>query len=468
MSTSISPSFTAGGLASGLDTNSIIDGLVKLEQQPITLLQDQQTGMKAQVSTLGILASRLSALETAAKALRDGGVLGVKATSTNAALAVAPGAGAVAGSYTVQVTSLATTAKMRSVGLADGSTLRAGSLTLKVDGVDYSSAEDGSAAITWRDGASLDEVAARIRASGAPVTATVLFDGRMRYLSVTKRDSGYVADGSQPSDGADKALAVSDDLGQLGMAWLKDGDGNALYPTNAEFTIDGLAFTRRSNTVSDALPGTTLALKSSGGPAENVTLEDDVEATKAKLQTYVTAYNAVAQVVQGQLSPAPGTDRVGTLAGSGVLRGLQQSLQSIGGLTVPGLGTVRSLADVGLETNRDGTLSIDDETLSAAIARDATAVNDLFSKASGGIAAAVSKVVDTYVDPVDGLLVQAQTSLNGTIKRMDDQVDQMNSRVDAYRASLTAQFAAMERIVSQYKSIGSFLTMQSQQQQNGK
>ena len=55
-------SITFGGLASGLDTNSIIDSLVQLQSAPIAALQKRQGGVKSQVSLLGDLASKLAAL----------------------------------------------------------------------------------------------------------------------------------------------------------------------------------------------------------------------------------------------------------------------------------------------------------------------------------------------------------------------------------------------------------------------
>ena len=67
--------FRAGGLASGLDTNTIVDELVKLQRRPIDLLKQKQSGLKVQVSTLGDLLSKLNALDTAAKALSETGTL---------------------------------------------------------------------------------------------------------------------------------------------------------------------------------------------------------------------------------------------------------------------------------------------------------------------------------------------------------------------------------------------------------
>ncbi|MFL5302441.1 MAG: flagellar filament capping protein FliD, partial [Anaeromyxobacteraceae bacterium] len=340
----LTPSFNAGGLASNIDTNSIVDSLVKLQQRPIDLLRGQQSALRSNVSILGDLASKLSALGDAAQALATGGVLGVKTASANTSFGAVAGSGVAAGSYAVQVDTLATAAKERSVAFAPSATVRAGALDLVVDGVHYpTKAADGTPypAASWADGASLADVATAIRASGAPVNATVLFDGANSYLSVTRRDTGFAgADATKGLVIAESATGIS---GQpLGLAPLKDGSGQDILPTNATFRVDGLSFTRASNVVADAIPGATLTLKSAGGAAEGLTFENDVDATTKKLQTYVDAYNAVIGAVQRQLSPAADTDRASTLAGDSLVRSLQGELQALGAAQVPGLTTVQS------------------------------------------------------------------------------------------------------------------------------
>ena len=440
------PAFIAGGLASTLDTNSIIDGLVSLQQRPLTLLKSQQTGLQAQISTLGSLATRLSALGDAGRALGTSGALAVSATSSNTSFSAAPGAGAAAGSYSVQVTALATAAKWRTSAFGSTDTVKAGSLDIAVDGIHYPT--DPTKPLAWQDGASLTDVVAAIRASGAPVSAAVLFDGQSSYLSITKRDTGsgplVVTETSTGSTG--RALGVPE-LQTSGL--------------DATLTVDGLPIVSSSNVITGAIPGTTLTLKSKGLDAENLTLQNDVAGTKAKLKTYVDAYNSVIQVVQQQLSPAANTDRTASLAGSSTLRSLQQTLQAFGSQQVPGLGSIRTLADVGVKTNRDGTLSIDDAVLGSALASSPDALNSLFTTASTGIGATMGAFTDQYVKPGTGLLALAQSGLSTRAKQMDDNATQIQARLDAYRATLQSQFAAMEQIVSQLKNTGSFLTSQS-------
>jgi flagellar hook-associated protein 2 len=439
------PTFSAGGLASGLDTNSIIDKLVTLESRPITALQTAQAGLKTQISQLGSIVSKLTALKDATDGLAKDGALAVTAASTTTSFSASPGSSAVAGRYTVQVQTLARAAKVRSAGFLETDTVSSGTLQLSVAGVSYGP-------ISVAPGSSLGDLADQIRASGAPVTVAVLNDGTRSYLSVTARDTGFASG------------LIADDA--LAMSFTGNGDGvDPAFATiqqaqNATFTVDGLSFTRTSNTVADAIPGTTLSLKSQGGAAEELVLSDDPTGTQQKLQKFVDAYNDVMKLVQSQLAVTKDTDRSATLAGDAAVRDLQSQLQRLTA-TMVGSGSIRSLADLGVRTARDGTLSIDASTLQRAMATDASAVNALFSTASTGLGAVVSGLVDRETRSGDGVLTLDQKRLDDGVSSLDDQIASSQRRVDAYRQALVAQFTAMEQTVSALKASGNYLSQLS-------
>ena len=454
--------FTASGLASGMDTNSMVDQLVALESRPITLIQKQQTALKTQVSTLSTLVSRLSALQTAADDLGTNGVFATKATSTNTGFTAVPGTGAVPGRYTVSVESLAQAAKWRSTGFASTDTVSGGTLSLTVQGTAYGD-------ITIPDGAALADVAYAIRQSGAPVSAVVLNDGTQSYLSVTALDTGYPLDGA-----AADALDINftrQTVDAAGNPFTPSGKdpGFALLPgqdaKNAEVVIDGLHFSRQTNLVTDALPGTSLTLnKAARGVTEDLVLNTDTDATKARLQKFVDAYNGAMALIHSQLAVNSATDRSTSLVGVSSVRGLQAQLQSVMVAKVDGLANVRTLADLGLKTSKDdGSLSIDATRLQAALARDPSALNSLFSTAGSGITKIVDDVVDQNTRAVDGALTISTQSLNDRVTQMDTDIANMQRRVDSYRQTLLAQFTAMETIVSGFKTMGTFLTNWSNQ-----
>lgn len=452
------PIFTVGGLASGMDTQSIIDKLVQLESQPLTLLQGRQAAFQSQVSLLGDLSSKLGALQTAASALATSGALANQVTSTTSSFSAVAGSGATAGTYQVQVAALATAAKWRSGPFGAGAAVQAGTLSLTVGGAAYPPADPATGLVTpltITAGESLAQIADAIRATGAPVSATVLNDGTSDYLSITNLATGYTG------GNAASALQVAFTPGAGSTGTALDAGAYQQAATNASFSVDGLTFTRTSNTVTDALPGTTLTLEHMGGPAETLTLASDASGTQANVQRFVDAYNTVMSAVQKQLTVSASTDRSSSLAGDPTVLGLEQALESLGSSVVGGLGTVRSLADLGVRTQQDGTLTLDGTVLASAVARDPAAVNAIFSSASTGIAKRTSDLADAYTTPVTGLLSLRQSGLQDQIGSITAQEAVLQARITSYHDNLAAQFTAMENVVSQLKTVGSFLTAQS-------
>lgn len=446
---STSGSVTFGGLGSGLDTNAIIDKLVQIQSVPLTQIQNQQAATRTQISLLADLASRLSDLDAAASELRSSGVVAVQATSSNASFSAAPGPGASAGDYTVQVKSLATAAKWRSAGFGPSDTLTPGTLRITIGGKVYPPDDGTTAPITIDGTSTLQSLASAIRATGAPVSVNVLDDGTSQYLSITNLATGY--SGVQ-GDALRLTFSTPDD--PFFSAPTLDHQA-----TNAEVYVDGLKFERPSNLVSGAVPGTLLTLKAEGGGAETLSLDSDAAGTKTNLQKFVDAYNGIMSAIQKQLNVGPGTDRQQTLAGDANVRSLQKRLQAITSSIAYGQGTVHSLADLGVKTNRDGTLAIDPSALSAAMTRDPVAVDAVFAQATTGVAARLSAIATDY-SSVTGLLSTEQTSLGKKVSDMDDKAATLQSRIDTYRAQLVVQYAAMESIVSKFKGIGDFLTAQ--------
>ncbi|MER2560246.1 MAG: flagellar filament capping protein FliD, partial [Myxococcaceae bacterium] len=185
--------------------------------------------------------------------------------------------------------------------------------------------------------------------------------------------------------------------------------------------------------------------------------------TQKSLQKFVDAYNDVMKLVRKNTNIGELTDRSKTLGGDPSIRGLQSALQAMVVNQSNPTSSVRTLADVGIKTGTDGTLSIDAARLEKAIGTDAGAVNALFQTATTGMAAVTTSLVDRYNSGSSAILVARQSGLNKSIRTMDDRITNLQLRVDAYRERLVSQFAAMEQVVGTFKSIGSFLTSQENQ-----
>jgi flagellar hook-associated protein 2 len=270
--------------------------------------------------------------------------------------------------------------------------------------------------------------------------------------------------------GAALDVAFDPAVGGTGGIDLDHGTPTLLDGQNAEVWVDGLKFVRSSNTLSDVLPGTTLNLaKEAPGAPEDVVVGTDADATQKRLQTFVDAYNGVMSVIQKQLGVNKDADRTTSLVGVSSVRSLQEQLHRLLVTKVPGLVNVRTLADLGLKSSKDdGALSLDAARLQTVLSQDPAAANALFSTAGTGLAQIVTDLVDRNTLAGSGSLALSQDSLNRRVNDLDDQIANMQARVDAYRNNLIARFTAMESTISGLKTMGNALTSWANANTNSK
>jgi flagellar hook-associated protein 2 len=448
--------FRAGGLASGIDSNAIIEQLMAIEARPISILKSRQEGLRTQISTLGDINSKVSALFNAADALAKGGTLATKVDSTNTSFSAVSGSGAFAGRYELQVGTLASAARTRSAPVPNATDpLQGATLDLHVQGEDYQ--------IAIGDGTTLADVAFAIRQSGAPVTATVINDGTQNFLSIVNNETGYPL-GGPVTEGLSFTITPSPTATLTYQALALDPPTDA---SNASVIYNGITVYRTSNSISDVIPGVTLSLKSVTGTPEPLVLSNDQTATVANLQKFADAYNAVMKGLQSQLNISSGTDRDKVMAGDSSLRSLQSALQSLISRAVGDSENVRTLADIGIKSARDGSLSVDTATVAKAMTRDPGAVNSVFAHATEGVGVALKTLNTNYTKTTTGILTARKTGIQSRIDRMDDEIVAMERRLNMRREALIAQFTAMENIVSKLKSTGDFLSRQSFSIDNG-
>ena len=193
-------------------------------------------------------------------------------------------------------------------------------------------------------------------------------------------------------------------------------------------------------------------------------MSTDTTATQTNLQKFVDAYNALMTPVRRHLNVQTTDDTTKTLAGEQSVRQLQSAMQGLvsGVLTTNPL--IRTLADVGIKTGNDGTLSIDAERLGKALSTDAQAVNSLFQTATSGLSDAVKAMSDRFTNSTDGVFTSRTQSLEKQAKNLDTTIANLQLRVDGYRKRLVAQFAAMEKVVSGFKTLADYLTQQTASQ----
>ena len=226
------PIFTAGGLASGLDTNTIVDKLVALEQAPITKNTAYQAALTVQISAIGDLTSKIKALATAATSLGKG-VSANNVTTVPAGIGAVAGVGAMPGNYSITVSSVASSARARSTAFTSANdTVAGGDLKLHIQGV--------ATTITIAANSDLGSVVKQINQSGNPINAAVVSDGTHLYVSLTNRNTGKPI-GSGDTGG----LTIDSDPTGLGLTVTKNA-------TNAVVKVDDLTVESQTNDISTA------------------------------------------------------------------------------------------------------------------------------------------------------------------------------------------------------------------------
>ena len=440
------PLFQAGGLASGLDTASIVNSIITADSGAMTQAQSEQAAYQVQISTVATLTTKLQLLQTAADALATSGLAPIQANSTYADFTVS-GSATSEGNSTVKVSTLALAAKFRSGTSFSSAQTNAGltgSLQFSIDGV-----TSPSTAISL-SGRSLSGIAEAINKQVPQVTASVVSDGSKYYLSVTRNSTGYATSDADPSD----ALKVVGSDPGFSFQTIQPAQ-------NASLTVDGLSIQSQSNTITGAIPGVTLSLTGQSNVATNVTFASNSSSAATDIQNFISAYNDVVTVLNSQLRPDPSQAATNNpLAGASLLS-LESDMQGLLSKSVGGTGVVQSLSDLNVSMQDDGTLMLDQlpnqKTFAQAIAADPSGANKLFTTAKTGIAALVDSLVAKQTDPVDGALVGETSLLKSNISSLDETVSYWQTYLDNERTRLTAEFTAMEATIANLNTASNYL-----------
>jgi flagellar hook-associated protein 2 len=437
-----------GGLASGLDTKTLIDGLVGAERSSfITPLTNQKTRYQAQQGLLTTISGALSSLKSSAQALSLSTDFNKRTASVSdtTVLTATADSTAQSGVYNLAVSSLAKAKSLQSSTsyTSTTDTIGTGTLAITVGSTITSVTIDAT-------NNTLTGLKSAINDSGAGVTASIVNVGSSATPQYT-----LVIQGKKTGIANDVTVASS----LAGGSDPFSGGGTVVQAAaDAQFSVNDLALSRSSNTVSDAIPGVTLSLTKDGGASSTVTVASDTAAIKSNIKKFVDAYNAVAKIASDQFALNPTTGRQGALAGESVLRGVVSRLRSA--LTVSGTSDSgpRTLSDLGISFQRDGSLSIDDAKLSNALDSNLTAVSKLFLSAQEGIGKRIPKAVDSFIATGVGSLSTRVDGIGKAIADIDTKIASEEKRIATYQKNLTDQFSSLEKLVSGLQTQSQYLT----------
>lgn len=417
-------SITFSGLASGVDTASIVEEIIEVESAPITAAEDKIEYLETKLESHTELNDLLISFNTAVMGLNDESDLSSFDVSNNGSdyFSISTTSLADEGSYSVEVVSLATVQKdISSEGFSDvDETTLTGELQV------------GNEILKYED-VTLSEIVELLEEGDYAVSATIVDVGT---------NEGY-----RLILTADTAGEEIDIIGTGSITLDTTVDGHTVEGTKAHAVIDGVDYYSDSNTIASAIHGATITLlAASDSGADQVTLTSDVEnVISTRLEEIVTAYNEIQNYIDTIYNGDPTLAR----SMSSVQGGIKSFLSS------------NSLITLGIETDWEaGELSFNNDIFSEVYSEDPDAVTEtLFGNDdSAGIMNRLDDYLEEELDSISGFLARKTSSSEEQISRLDDSITAMQTRLDKRQETLEAQFTAMETLISSLNSQGDFLT----------
>lgn len=466
------------GIGSGLDVNSIVTQLVALEKAPLKSLAVKATSVQAQLSAFGQIQSQFSALSDIATRISDSSAWGARiaSSSNSAAATITASSAASATSFSLDVDALALQQSTSSASMAPGSAIGVGTLTFQMGswnagGAAFTAAASPSVAITTTAFDTVSTLAVKINASGAGVVASVFNDGTNERLILRSKDTGAAAGFRAQSADASLAGLVFDPQNKPGSGMAVAGIP-VQYGQDAKARINGLAVTSPTNTLSNNFAGViiTLAATTTTGygtvgevkaPATMAVREDVTPAVK-NVQDFVTAYNKLNQSLVEMTKYDAATKVAGLFQGDSSVVGLQNILRNLVGSVSLG-ATSQRLSDIGLERQRDGSLSINTNKLSTA-ANNGTSLQQLFTNNNNNSMtngfALKFRDLGKGVLATGGAVVNKARALQTELNRNSSEQTKVNDRAAMVEARLRKQYSALDAQMAGLTALNSYVAQQ--------
>lgn len=391
---------TVGGLGSGLDIEGMITKLMAIEAAPLTQLQSKQAKASTKISAWGTVKSAVAAFQTATQAMQSATAFNsLKGTSSDETVAsVTTTSQSKAGSASIAVTQLAQAGKtmlagtftagqtINTLSTASTITLQFGTIT-GASGPTATFTPDSSVTakvINIRANATLEQAVEDINKAAVGVTARTVSTPAGLKVVVESLSTGGKTDmrintGTGILNSGSNAFGVvPTSVGAVGT--------DLVHAQDAQYTIDDVPISSKTNTITDALSGSTITLKgvSAAGKKANLTVATDTSGVKTQLEAFVKAYNDLNTTLRSLsaygVSPGKGQAPVGggALSGDSTIRAIQIEMRAMFNQPVPGAPKgYSSMVDIGVTFAKDGTLSLDSSKLSTALTNNPDGVRQL-------------------------------------------------------------------------------------------
>lgn len=431
------------GIGSGLDVNGIVDRLTALERRPIVQLEAAKTRLNTQLSSYGLLQNYLGNLQSAAEVLARPALWDSHtATSSDAAVKVAALPSAVPASYSIEVSQLAASQSLSSAVFANPADLGSGTLTITRGGTSVDVVIDPTQT-------SLQAVRDQINRAGAGVTAAIVQDSSGPLLVFTGTDTGAAHAVSISVSGATGALASLSYPGSL---------TERRAAVDAVYSINNVPLSSPSNRLAGVLDGVDLTLSSVTTAPVQIDVVTDNEALTKGIKDFVAAYNEINGFLASQTRYEESSKTAGALQGDRAAVGLLNKLRAQVQLPSAASAVFGRLSDLGISMERNGSLKVDDNKLSAALANPGE-VAKAFSTATTGIGHGFKALADSMLN-TGGVLVTRSESLRESIRRNEREQERVEDRVSRVRERLLRQYTALDNTVNQLSGLNNLVTQQ--------
>jgi flagellar hook-associated protein 2 len=437
MSTS-STMFT-GSSRYATDFQSLLDRAVAIASLNLTQYNTQKTTLQSESTALSTLDTKFDAVQAVIDSLESAtGTSSYAYSISNAAIVSASlGDGALAGTYTIEVTSPGSyTNSMSKDGLtavtnpATQNISSASTFTLTVDGVETQITPASN---------TLSALVEAINDADADVQASIVNIGT--------------------SSSPDYRLTIQST--KLDAVTIQLNDGSNLLDTlaagaNATYKLNGMtsAISNDTRTITLA-PGLTVTLLSESDPgvATTITVARSATAVSNALSSFVSVYNDAVDALDAHRG-----ENGGALAGQSIVSTLWDALRGIAQYS-SGAETIGSLTDLGLTFDDKGKLSFDSTTFSSATSGNfELLLTFLGSSTESGFLKGATDVLNGLQNPTDGVLQSAIDSTEGRISNQADLIDAEQSRVDLMEQNLTAQMAAADALIAALEQQATYIT----------
>jgi flagellar hook-associated protein 2 len=420
---------TGLGLNQGLDVQSTVEALETAAEAPETPLKDEETTYENEVSAAQNINSLLGTLQTAVQALQDpeGALASTTAASSNDNVVTASASsGAAAGTYTVTVTSLATTSAYDTDPLSTSDTaFGTGQFTLQVgSGTPVTVTVDSS-------NDTLSSLASYINSQDYGVTASVVTDANGARLSLVSDTSG-----------APGNITISGNT--TGLTFNQTATG-----ANSSITVDGISLNTTSNTVTGAIPDVTLDLEGTSTSPATITVSADQDQVSSAVDDFVDAYNAVIDAVNTQFTYTSGASSQPPLFADASLQQVQQELYNDIDYSISGNDGYNTLASLGITVQSNGTLEVDSGTLDNAVSSDPSAVQNFFQQSTGtdGFALNFGNNLTDLTNTVAGPLYLDIQGMDQDEQGLETQVNQIQDNVSQEATLWEQQYAQVNSLL---------------------